>query len=144
MPKNPDFEIEQVQAYMDYGAKNTTDLEKTADSHFFPVLPKIFFYHSYEVRRDIILNDLSVPFDCVDVLGDRPRILVHFASTRAQISALPPFALKWGEDETKYKHPRLMTVQNRPNDETIRDPLERRTHWVSVLRRVDKLDSQII
>jgi hypothetical protein len=132
MSKNPDFEIEQVEQYIDYLAKNTPDLEKTRDSHFFPVLQKIFFYQAYEVRRDATFNDLAFPFDCVDVLGGRRRILVHFAATRAQVSVLPPFAIKRGVDEAP-SYPRLLIVQNRPNDASVSVLTDARSHWVSIL-----------
>ncbi len=133
MANNPEFEIEQVERYIDYLTANTADLETTRDTHFFPVLQKIFFYQAYEVLRDVTYGDLAFPFDCIDVLGGRRRILVHFASTRAQLSVLPAFAIKWGQGETATSCPRLLIVQNKPNDPSLRPLTEGRSHWVSVL-----------
>jgi hypothetical protein len=79
MANNPYFEIEQVEKYLDYLSKNTADLGKTAESNFFPMLQRVFFFRACEVRRKVEFEGRSFPFDCIDVLNCRGRILVHFS-----------------------------------------------------------------
>jgi len=133
MTKNPNFEIEQVEAYVDYLRRNTDDLANTVESNFFPVLQKIFFYQAYEVRRDVQFQERTFPFDCIDVLGGRRRILVYFSFTRASASVLPYFVLNWGEGAQQSDYPALMVIQNRATDTSLERFKKAKAHWVSVL-----------
>lgn len=133
MPKNPYFEVEQVEQYLEYLSGNPGDLEKTVETHFFPVMQKIFFYHAYEVRPQVDFAERRFPFECVDVLGGRRRILVHFSFTHAQASVLPHFALTWGDDQSLDEYPNLLVVQNRATDASLKRIKDARAHWISVL-----------
>ena len=133
MQDNPYFELEQVEKYLAYLSGNPSDLEKTVETHFFPVLQKIFFYHAYEVRPKARFAERDFPFECVDVLGGRRRILVHFSFTHAKASTLPYFALTWGDDQDLRRYPNLLVVQNRSTDASLARIKDARAHWVSVL-----------
>lgn len=133
MSNNPYFELEQVEQYLEYLSTNPADLEKTVETHFFPVLQKIFFYHAYEVRPKARFAGRDFPFECVDVLGGRRRILVHFSFTHAKASTLPYFALTWGDDQDLRRYPTLLVVQNRATDTSLTRIKNARAHWVSVL-----------
>jgi hypothetical protein len=131
--KNPYFEIEQLESYIDYLSGNARDLAETIESNFFPALQKVFFYHAYEVRRDVTFEGRAFPFDCIDVLGGRRRVLVYFDFLSASTSVLSRFVLSWGEGATSSNYPALMVIQNRPTESSLEGVLNARSHWVSVL-----------
>jgi hypothetical protein len=133
MANNPYFEIEQVEKYLDYLSKNTADLGKTIESNFFPMLQRVFFFRAYEVRRKVEFEGRSFPFDCIDVLNRRGRILVHFSFTEAAAATLPGFALEWGSKRTSPDYPSLLIIQNRPMFPEVSKIANSRQHLISAL-----------
>jgi len=90
MTKNPNFGIEQVEAYVDYLSRNTDNLANTVESSFLPILQKIFFYQAYDELSHGCLPPNRTPairvfFDC----GRAIQLLVEKSDELAVAARLP-------------------------------------------------------
>lgn len=95
---NPRFELDQIRRYIDYLQSNPGQLRETVESHFFPVLQRIFFREGLEVLRDQIVSERRFPFLLKDLDLRRPDVLVDFgyqATDDQTQSLLPGFAHDW-------------------------------------------------
>lgn len=92
---NPRFELDQIRRYIAHLQSNPGQLRDTVESHFFPVLQRIFFREGLEVLNDQIVNERRFPFLLKDLDLRRPDIVVDFgyqaAGDKGQ-SSLPGFA----------------------------------------------------
>lgn len=110
---NPAFELDQIHRYIDHLAADPKQLGKTVESHFFPVLQRIFFREGFEVRRGETVNDRRFPFLLRDLDLKRPEVAVDFSYTSGGPTAmLPSFAITWAHDVEGDTH--LLVLRNRP------------------------------
>lgn len=110
----PDFELDQILRYVDFVSKDGRTLSSTVESHFFPVLQRIFFEEGFEVRRNCVTGGRTFPFELVDLDTRKPGVLVDFAFSASPDDrvVLPSFAWTWKSDsETGH---RLLVLRNRP------------------------------
>ena len=59
---NPVYELDQIHRYIDHLAGDPKQLSETVESHFFPVLQRIFFREGFEVSPDRRVNGRNVAF----------------------------------------------------------------------------------
>jgi Restriction endonuclease len=115
---NPAFELDQVRRYIAHLQANPTLLKDTVESHFFPVLQRIFFREGLEVQRDQAVGERKFPFLLKDLDLRRPDVVVDFAyqgSVEANPSVLPGFAHDWARDVQTGTQPRsLLVLRDRP------------------------------
>ena len=115
---NPEFELEQIRRYIAYLQENPTQLSDTVESHFFPVLQRIFFREGLEVVHDQVINGRRFPFLLKDLDLRRPEVAVDFGyqvTTRDGKSTLPGFAHDWARDFNAGTQPRaLLVLRNCP------------------------------
>jgi Restriction endonuclease len=115
---NPRFELDQIRRYIAYLQSNPGQLRDTVESHFFPVLQRIFFREGLEVLRDQVVNERRFPFLLKDLDLRRPDVVVDFgyqATTDQARSSLPGFAHVWAIDVREGRQPRtLLVLRNAP------------------------------
>lgn len=110
---NPVFELEQIHRYIDHLYADPKQLGKTAETHFFPVLQRIFFREGFEVIENASLGDRNFHFLLKDLDLRRPNVAVDFAFTQtAEFTELPGFASTWAERDQGEGH--LLILRNRP------------------------------
>jgi hypothetical protein len=80
---NPAFELDQVRRYIAHLQANPTLLKDTVESHFFPVLQRIFFREGLEVQRDQAVGERKFPFLLKDLDLRRPDVVVDFVRISA-------------------------------------------------------------
>jgi len=115
---NPRFELDQIRRYIAYLQSNPGQLRDTVESHFFPVLQRIFFREEMEVQRDQLVNERRFPFLLKDLDLRRPDVAVDFGYQTADLdarSSLPGFAHEWAADVRAGKQERaLLVLRNAP------------------------------
>jgi Restriction endonuclease len=87
---NPAFELDQIHRYLDHLRDQPGQLASTAESHFFPVLQRIFMREAFEVRTEQQFLERSYPFLLVDLDRKRPNVFVDFAYTVEGQSTMIP------------------------------------------------------
>lgn len=113
---NPAFELDQIHRYIDHLAGDPKQLGDTVESHFFPVLQRIFFREGFEVQQQCKANDRKFDFLLKDLDLKRPEVVVDFRYTQqSETSVLPGFAANWEEGEDNDKH--LLILRNKPLSE---------------------------
>lgn len=97
---NPAFELDQVRRYITHLQQNPSLLQNTVETHFFPVLQRIFFREGLEVRTKQYVNNKLFPFVLIDLDLRKPNIAVDFSFQNqpySQESTIPSFAHEWAE-----------------------------------------------
>lgn len=87
---NPAFELDQIHRYIDHLQGDPRQLGKTVETHFFPVLQRIFLREAFEVRSARPFNGRTYPFQLVDLDSKRPTVFVDFGFTVDGGSAMIP------------------------------------------------------
>jgi hypothetical protein len=115
---NAAFELDQVHRYIAYLQTYPDQLKGTVESHFFPVLQRIFFREGLEVVSNQTVDGRRFPFLLKDLDLRRPEIVVDFAyqdSASVGQSALPFYAHEWAHDVRAGTQARsLLVLRNQP------------------------------
>lgn len=113
---NPAFELDQTHRYIDHLKGDPRQLAATAESHFFPVLQRIFFREAFEVRTDQRFADRRYPFRLVDLDRKRPDVFVDFGFTVDGQAAMIPGPVLSALEETASvpNAPSFLVLRNRP------------------------------
>lgn len=112
---NPAFELDQIHRYIDHLAGDPRQLGETVESHFFPVLQRIFFREGFEVKNGQEVNGRRFAFLLKDLDLKRPEVAVDFSFTQeSKTSVFPGFAAKWHESEGDTH---LLLLRNKPLSE---------------------------
>lgn len=123
---NPSFELEQIERYIDYLDKNPYQLKDTVESHFLPVIQRIFFREGFEVKPKSMIGDRKFPFVLVDLDSRRPPVAVdfHYQVDKA-LSVIPNFAYEWAEASKAGRRSEvLMLIRNAPLHERLLSIIE--------------------
>lgn len=113
---NPRFELDQIRRYIAHLQSNPGLLKDTVESHFFPVLQRIFFREGLEVVRDQVIGDRKFPFLLKDLDLRRADVALDFQfQSPPTTSALPSFAFDWANDAKAGREKRtLLVLRNAP------------------------------
>ena len=115
---NPQFELDQICRYITHLQQNPSGLRDTVESHFFPVLQRIFLREGLEVVRDKVVNNRRFPFFLKDLDCRRPDIVVDFAyqtSLDLPVSLLPGFVSEWASAAQAGQYSQsLLILRNHP------------------------------
>lgn len=113
---NPAFELDQIHRYLDHLRDQPRQLAATVESHFFPVLQRIFLREAFEVRAERRFFERRYPFQLVDLDGKRPDIFVDFAySVEGQTSMIPGHLLEAVEaSASDSRPPSFLVLRNQP------------------------------
>lgn len=135
---NPRFELDQIRRYIAYLQSNPGQLRDTVESHFFPVLQRIFFREGLEVLRDQVVGERRFPFLLKDLDLRRPDVVVDFGyqavGDQAQ-SSLPGFAHEWATAVRTGRQSRaLLVLRNAPLIDAHRSLL---AQYVGAVRFLD-------
>lgn len=135
---NPRFELDQIRRYIAYLQSNPGQLRDTVESHFFPVLQRIFFREGLEVQRDQVVNERRFPFLLKDLNLRRPDVVVDFSyqeKTSEARSILPGFVHEWAADVREGRQARaLLVLRNAPLIDAHRRTLQ---HYAGAVRFLD-------
>lgn len=103
---NPSFELEQIHRYIDHLQGDPQQLGKTVETHFFPVLQRIFLREAFEVRTQASYAGRRYAFELVDLDRKRPHVFVDFAySAQGNAAMVPGPILDALEASAREAHP---------------------------------------
>jgi hypothetical protein len=113
---NPAFELDQIHRYIDHLEGDPRQLAATVETHFFPVLQRIFFREAFEVRMEQRYAERRYPFMLVDLDRKRPDVFVDFGFTvDGKAPMIPGPVLSALEDSAKDpRPPSFLVLRNKP------------------------------
>ena len=113
---NPAFELDQIHRYIDHLKGDPRQLGATAETHFFPVLQRIFFREAFEVRMDQRFAERRYAFQLVDLDQRRPDVFVDFGYTvEGQAAMIPGPIVDAIEKSAAASHtPSFLVLRNQP------------------------------
>lgn len=113
---NPAFELDQIHRYIDHLQGDPRQLGATAETHFFPVLQRIFLREAFEVRAQQLRDGRTYPFMLVDLDRKRPDVFVDFSfSVDGQAAMIPgPIIAALERSMTAPRAPNFLVLRNRP------------------------------
>jgi len=113
---NPAFELDQIHRYIDHLKGDPRQLGSTAETHFFPVLQRIFFREAFEVRTNQHFADRRYPFQLVDLDQKRPDVFVDFGfSADGKAAMIPgPVIAAIEESAAAARPPSFLVLRNQP------------------------------
>jgi len=124
---NPAFELEQIERYIDYLTEYPEQLDGTVESHFFPVLQRIFFREGFEVKRNSKVFEREFPFVLIDLDSRRSPVAVDFRFQRSnELSVIPSFVYEWVEycDNVDGFDAILMLIRNAPLHDRLKKVIQ--------------------
>lgn len=113
---NPAFELDQIHRYIDHLHGDPRQLGATAESHFFPVLQRIFFREAFEVKTKQRYDDRLYPFQLVDLDRRRSDVFVDFGYTvDGRVATIPgPIIAALAKSASEARPPSFLVLRNQP------------------------------